>query len=97
LVPCLRDAKAPGKTATYSVVTRGKQPVIGRSVQFEHYRYAEWGSADECELYDHRSDAGELRNLAKVPAHQALLSKARSVMQERITYAASASRPLPTK
>jgi iduronate 2-sulfatase len=97
LVPCLRDAKASGKTATYTVVTRGKQPVIGRSVQFEHYRYAEWGSAEECELYDHDSDAGEHRNLAKDPVQQPLLLKARAVMQERRAYAASASLPIPAK
>lgn len=97
LVPCLRDANAPGKTATYSVVTRGKQPVIGRSIQFEHYRYAEWGGPQECELYDHRSDPGEQSNLAKDPAQQPVLIKARAVMQERRAYAASASAPLSAK
>jgi iduronate 2-sulfatase len=96
LVPCLRDVNAAGKEATYCVVTRGKQPVIGRSIQFQHYRYAEWGSAQECELYDHDSDAGEHRNLAKDPAQQPTLIKARALMQDLRAYAVSASRPMPT-
>jgi uncharacterized sulfatase len=92
LVPCLRDPNAPGKTATYTVVTRGKQPVIGRSTQFEHWRYAEWGSAQECELYDHRNDPGEHHNLAQDAQHAAVLTKAREVLRQR-QQAANASRP----
>lgn len=90
LVPRLRDPHAPGKDATYSVVTRGKQPLFGRSLQFDHYRYAEWGSPDQAELYDHRSDPDEHRNLAQDPAQEAVLAKARMLMQERRAFAASA-------
>lgn len=39
----------------------------------------------------------EHRNLAKDPAQQSVLIKARAVMQERCAYAASASRPMPAK
>lgn len=91
LVPCLRDAKASGKDATYSVVTRGKQPVIGRSIQFDHYRYTEWGSAEACELYDHTQDPGEHRNLAKDPLAQPVLARAQLLLAECARRAASAA------
>ena len=103
LVPCLRDPTAPGKDVTYCVVTRGKRPVIGRSIQFEHYRYAEWGSAQECELYDHDQDPGEHRNLANVLATDAspvaspaaVLATARMLLAERVRSASAQAPAVP--
>lgn len=96
LVPCLRDPKAPGKSATYTVVTRGKQRMLGRSIQFDQWRYTEWGSAQESELYDHRTDPGEHHNLAKEAGQESVLTKARALLQQRQNMA-SASGPTATR
>ncbi len=44
---------------------------MGRSVRTERWRYTEWAEGREGrELYDHRDDPGELRNLAADPAYR---------------------------
>ena len=57
-----------GKDVAYTVVTRGK--LLGRSIRTARWRYAEWGSADQAELYDLRDDPHEDRNLAGDAQHQ---------------------------
>ena len=44
------------------------QPVIGRTIRTEHWRYTEWdGGREGRELYDHVNDPLEYRNVAKDP------------------------------
>jgi len=69
-----------GKEAAYTVVTRGKQ--LGRSIRTPRWRYAEWGSAEACELYDLKHDPQEYQNLAVLPQHRVQLAQMRRVLGE---------------
>lgn len=71
LRPLLEDPAATVKEAAFSQFPRPmKRPeVMGYSVRTRHYRYTEWrsladGKVTARELYDHRTDPAELRNLA---------------------------------
>ena len=65
----LADPSAPGKKVAFTVVKRGR--VLGRSVRTDRWRYTQWdGGKEGTELYDHRRDPGECRNLAEAPAHR---------------------------
>jgi len=47
---------------------RLNQPVMGRSIRTERYRYTEWGEGTYgVELYDHHTDPSEFHNLAIEP------------------------------
>jgi iduronate 2-sulfatase len=81
LVPLLQDASAPHRGWALSQVERPASaresssdredgPFFGYSLRTPRWRYTEWdGGREGRELYDHRDDPGELRNLAKDPAH----------------------------
>jgi iduronate 2-sulfatase len=62
LVPSLLDPDRSVRQAALSVVERSAGG-IGRSVRTPRFRYNEWPDGSE-ELYDHRADPRELRNLA---------------------------------
>ncbi|QQS46988.1 MAG: sulfatase [Acidobacteriota bacterium] len=63
IAPLLDDPKRPWKEAAYTQVRRGR--IDGYSVRTERWRYTEWdGGRAGSELYDHRNDPHELRNLA---------------------------------
>jgi len=56
---------------------------MGRSIRTDHYRLNEWinqktGRVVAIELYDHRTDPGENRNIAHDPAKSALVKKLQS-------------------
>jgi iduronate 2-sulfatase len=61
LAPLLRDARAAWSRPAYTMVVH--KGVRGSSVRTEDYRYTEWASG-QGELYDHRRDPHESRNLA---------------------------------
>ena len=48
---------------------------VGTSVRTELYRYTEWGRLEKAELYDHETDAKELRNLAKDPKYKDVVAE----------------------
>jgi iduronate 2-sulfatase len=65
-VPLLNAPQRAWKRAAFTQVQRGK--TAGRSARTEHWRYTEWrderGALIGTELYDHRDDPHEWRNLA---------------------------------
>ncbi len=64
LKPLLQNPKAKGKDAAFTIVLRGGDKT-GRTVRTDRWRYTEWdGGKSGAELYDHRKDPGEYRNLA---------------------------------
>lgn len=71
LKPLLRRPNAPFKGVAFSQFSRriDGATLMGYSMRTEHHRYAEWrdcedGEVRARELYHHRSDPGEDRNLA---------------------------------
>jgi len=67
-VPLLHEPDRPWKRAAYTMVRRGANR-FGRSVRTERFRYTEW-SDGSAELYDHRDDPREYRNLAHEPRYR---------------------------
>lgn len=69
LAPLLENPAAVWDRPARSVVMRDGG-TLGRAVRTERWRYVEWGNGGSAgiELYDHRSDPRELRNLAALPA-----------------------------
>ena len=87
LRPFLDDPSAPGKKGAYTQVTRGGgkkgNPVMGRSVRTERWRYIEWADGKQgAQLYDHDNDPRELRNLANDPAHAATVRELQQLLRE---------------
>lgn len=82
------------RDSAYTVVTRGT--MLGRSIRTKRWRYAEWGSETENELYDLTKDPAEQTNLARQDEFEATVVSLRKVLRgrERI---GSAARPATRK
>lgn len=66
LTPLLSEPNREWKAAAYTQALHDQ--VMGRSVRTERYRYTEWDTK-EAELYDHKNDAKEYRNLINDPKY----------------------------
>ncbi len=66
LQPLLEDPSRTGKSAAYTIVTRGPQE-RGDSIRTDRWRYTEWSDGQR-ELYDHVHDPQETRNVADAHA-----------------------------
>jgi uncharacterized sulfatase len=77
LRPILED---PGRAVRPAALSfrKAKAPPLGLSVRTERYRYTEWPDGGE-ELYDHQTDPGEARNLARAPAAAEALEAMRRI------------------
>lgn len=73
LRPLLDDPQSPWDGAAITQILRPPdarfaQPIMGRSIRTERWRYTEWDEGRSgTELYDHTSDPQEHRNLAAKP------------------------------
>jgi arylsulfatase A-like enzyme len=68
LVPLLEDPKADFRGAT--VMTYGRNNHAVRTAEYRYIRYADGGE----ELYDHRDDEYEWKNLAKDPRYEEVIT-----------------------
>lgn len=63
LRPVLENPKVAWRKGAFTQVKRGT--IMGRTVRTESHRYTEWDEGKKgVELYDHRNDPQEMRNLA---------------------------------
>ena len=97
LRPLLRNPGAPWPHAAFSQVQRGgpspsgrtssvlpdtTRPFLGRSVRTDRWRYTQWDEGRRgSELYDHRTDPGEVTNLAARPEHAATVAQLRRLLE----------------
>lgn len=87
LKPLLADPDAAWDRPAITQVLRGPvnetaaAHVMGYSIRTERYRYTEWkGGERGVELYDHTTDAGEMKNLAADPASIPIIAKLKKLL-----------------
>ncbi len=94
LKPLLQNPQAVWSRPAYSQVTRGAvvgtdtakkakdcQPIMGRSVRTERWRYTEWDEGRQgTELYDHNADPREMKNLASDSKHAETVAKLKHLL-----------------
>lgn len=84
LTPLLRNPKDRWNRPAYTQVLRRQQNIMGRSVRTERWRYTEWNAgAEGAELYDHRKDPFEYRNLANDPAFARTRAELSALLKEK--------------
>ena len=76
----LDDPSGAGRETAYTVVSRGTE--LGRSIRTARWRYAEWGSSSEAELYDLEKDPAEHTNLAGKSQSRDQLEKMRLLLEK---------------
>lgn len=92
LKPVLEDPERPWKEAAFSQFPRPwfyrKQPeVMGYSVRTDRYRYTEWqdfktGEVQARELYDHRTDPMETKNIAAAKENAPVIERLGTLLAE---------------
>jgi uncharacterized sulfatase len=86
LRPLLENPAAAWERAAYSQVQRGgknKGGFMGRSVRTERWRYTEWDEGRAgIELYDHDTDAEEMKNLANDPPQAQVVAQMKALLQK---------------
>lgn len=84
LKPLVKDPAAPWTKPAITQVNRGggrnqKNAAMGYSVRTETHRYTVWANGEE-ELYDHRNDPAEMKNLAADPAQREQLAQLKAML-----------------
>ncbi len=91
LVPLLQNPLRSWDSCAATQVLRpgDGNPVMGRSIRTERWRYTEWnGGQAGTELYDHVSDPHEFLNLSDDPKVQPIIAELRTKLEPR-------AQPLP--
>ena len=79
LVPLLNEPDAEWRHPAVTVLRW--EGIVGKSIRNERWRYSEWDSGREgSELYDHRADPREIKNLA----HEAKYEKVVARLKKRL-------------
>lgn len=78
LAPLLSDPQRAWKRAAFSEVVH--QKVRGRSARTDRWRYTAWEDGSE-ELYDHRNDPDEYRNLAASPERRNTAAELKRILE----------------
>ncbi len=86
LKPALENTEATPRTAALT------QYANGYSIRTPRYRYTEWGPEGRlgAELYDHRTDAAEMTNLASHPESSKVVAEMSRLLHRRVREAQSA-------
>jgi len=82
LRPLLDDPAKPGKSAAFTLVTRGPQQ-RGDTVRTDRWRYTEWSDGAR-ELYDHANDPEETRNLTGRAEHKTTQEQLKKLFPSRV-------------
>mgnify|MGYP001817476935 CR=1 FL=1 len=88
LVPVLKNPETDVKEAAYTVMTRtvkGKD-FLGKALHYKNWRYTEWYTPDENELYDLSKDPNEYNNLADNPEYEDLIRDLREMMKAKVRF-----------
>jgi len=91
LVPLLQNPNAEWNGRAITQILRPaddrlSEPVMGRSIRTDRWRYTEWAEGDKgVELYDHWADPMEFDNLALKPSKEdeAVIKKLRPMLTKR--------------
>lgn len=81
LAPLLNDPDSPRQEVAYTVLRRGKE--LMQAVRTPRWRYIKLGEEGERELFDHRTDPGEWRNLADDPKYQDVCRKLEQLLNKQ--------------
>jgi len=92
--PLVADPLAKWEHPAYSQVRRSRrqgqrsEPLMGRSVRSERWRYTEWDDGRSgVELYDHEQDPQEMKNLAKDPEYKEAVEMMQTLLRNSISRA----------
>lgn len=82
-VPTLKDVTTSSRKAALT------QYANGYSIRTPGYRYTEWGEAGKegVELYDHKTDTAEMKNLADDPGTKQIREELSQILHSRIKHA----------
>ena len=82
LVPLLNDPRKKVKDQVYTVVTRGQK--VGRALRTQRWRYTNWGSSKDIELYDLQKDPEEYNNLARLKEFQPIVDELEKKLKAKV-------------
>ena len=84
LTPLLKKPHKKWNGAAYTQVHRNGKEFMGRTVRTQRWRYTEWDNGKKgAELYDHKSDPHEYKNLADDPAYADIRNEMKHVLYEK--------------
>ena len=99
LVPLLNQPTRPWNHAAFTQVRRGSAAAgffMGYSLRTERWRYTEWEEGKRgTELYDEKSDPGELHNRASDPKARETVKEMRTLLRARLARDLMRSAPAP--